>query len=782
LNSLRCLRWLLCCLVAACVPLSASPSVRSRDLRGTAVGVQVRGHVEDALGAVVADARIYLVAGVPVPGGPPDVGSVGRFADAAASGGLDGSLQSTPLDGSLQSTPLDGSLQTSPLAHGLRYPTGPLRPARILAESRSDLRGDFAIDAPKTGHFVLQVLGPGPDSLASREVVVQGATAALELGTIVLGRSWTVRGRVVLPPGRNPLEALVYVPGGDRWVRAGADGSFLLEGIAPGTTAVAAVADGLRPVVAPLRSTGGAVQQVGELVLEEPPPVISRLQPAVVAPGTEIQIEGNHFGAWRSIPWSLWVGDVRVPSARRLDNTRLAFTWPANLEGGPVKVEVGESRSNAATISVVASWSIEASTASLVPGDAWEPGLLLRDGKGHALPDAGVWNWASGSDWALREGGIWRARRPGVHVGAWSLGRWKVPLEARVSSHQAVLLLDGGRLEGGLTEGTVGVRLFQPAWVLPGPLGGWWFCDRRSGVRGRLPELSEIRHLDDEGHVRVVRAAAEGGGTRWTHAARVGRGVVIVDEDTRGLEIWQPEATQTLGVDVPAGTWTRLPSLPGLSSHDGLPGPIAWHPDWGLAQVYQSVNRWQLVRLDVDGQWHTEVVATGPTFPEPVESVLAPDQALVRAYSLAWTRAGTLLVGSLSRVWVWPLNPARAWGRAFVPGRLTSLVGHGGLEGGPVPREPEGVSLRVVSGLLPVGKDLWIADGNHGRLIVLDEDGHTYLAGGEGAQAPARYHARLLDQKWIRPGPLAQSDDGAMVMLDKIAGTLLRLVALAGAP
>ncbi|MEB3203747.1 MAG: carboxypeptidase-like regulatory domain-containing protein [Candidatus Sericytochromatia bacterium] len=777
---MKVLRWLLCCIVAACVSLGPSPSVRSADLRGATVGVRVRGHVEDAMGAAVADARIFLVAGVPVPDGPPDVGSVDRFADAATSGTLDGALQSTPLDGSLQSTPFDGALQTTPLAHGLRYPTGPLRPARVLTGSRSDLRGDFAIDVPKIGHFVLQVLGPERDSLASREVVVQGATATLELGTIVLGRPWTVRGRVVLPPGRNPQEALVYVPGGDRWVRPGAEGNFLLDGVAPGTAAVAAVADGLRPVVTPMRPTGGSVQQVGELVLVEPSPVIRRLQPEVVAPGTEVQIEGDHFGAWRSTPWSLWVGDVRVPSARRLDDTRLAFTWPANLEGGGVRVEVGEVRSRAATVSVVASWSIEASTASLTPGETWEPGLVLRDGKGHRLPDAGIWSWSSAPDWASREGGAWRAGRPGVHAGVWSLGGWKVPVEARVSSHQAGLLLDGGRVEGGLTEGTVGLRMFQPAWVLPGPHGGWWFCDRRSGVRGSLPELSEIRHLDGEGRVRVVRAAAEVGGSRWTHAARVGRGVVVVDENTRGLDIWQPEATRTLGVDVPAGVWTSLPSLPGLGSHDGLPGPIAWHPDWGLAQVYQSANRWQLVRLAVDGQWHTEALAIGPTFPEPTEPALAPDQALVRAYSLAWTSSGTLVVGTLSRVWAWPMVATRVCGRPVVPGRMTSLVGHGGLDGGPVPPEPDGVSLRVVSGLLPVGPDLWIADGNHGRLIVLDGDGHTYLAGGEGSQAPIRDYVRLLDQKWIRPGPLAQSDEGDIVMLDKVAGMLMRLVPTAG--
>jgi hypothetical protein len=211
---MKVLSWLLCWLVAACVSLGPSPSVRSPDLRGMDVGVRVRGHVEDAMGAAVADARIFLVAGVPVPDGPPDVGSAGRFADAATSGGLDGALQSTPLDGSLQSTPLDGSLQTSPLAHGLRYPTGPLRPARVLAESRSDLSGDFAIRAPKTGHFVLQVLGPERDSLASREVVVQGAKAALELGTIVLGRPWTVRGRVVPPPGTQSPGGSRVCPGG----------------------------------------------------------------------------------------------------------------------------------------------------------------------------------------------------------------------------------------------------------------------------------------------------------------------------------------------------------------------------------------------------------------------------------------------------------------------------------------------------------------------------------------------------------------------------------------
>lgn len=765
---------MLCALLAACLQLPVPRAPQATDVRGSALQTRIQGRVRDLRGSAVNLAKVYLIQGFSVPEGAPTSESLGGFVDAADPSGLDGALQSTPMDGSLQSTPLDGVLQTSPLA--LRYPVGPLVPVRILSATRSDAQGHFVLDAPRTGHFTLKVVGSEDGQVASRQIVLQGATATLDLGPVVLARTWTIRGQVAVPPGRRPEEVVVFLPGGDRWVRPGSDGFFTLAGVPPGTSAVAYIADGLPAQVRSLEAFEGPEVSLGEVILAEPPPRIRRVLPDVVAPGTEVTVEGDNFGSWSRRPWGLYVGDVQLSQARRLDDRHIRLVWPNLLATGPITVAVDGSRSEIATISVAASWSVDVPTASIALGEVWNPGLRVLDVGGRPLPDAGAWSWNGPADWAVLEDGGWRATVRGRHLGTWRLGSLMATADVRVSSHLAGILLEAPGAGTGQTEGRTGVRLFHPAWLLAGPDGGWWFCDRRSVSSVRLPELPEIRRLAPDGEVRVVRSAPDGAGVRWSHAARLGPGVVLVSESDRALEVWQPEATRVCGVDVQPASWTRLPAVPGLASHDGVPGPVAWHRDWGLAVAIQSVGRFELMRLSPEGQWSTLLLARGQTFPEPDLPVVAPEEALVRASALAWTEDGSLLVGSTARVWAWPRQDVRLWGRMCPAGRFTALVGHGGLDGGPVGVDPMAVSLRVVSGLALVGGDLWIADGNHGRLIVLESSGRTVLAGGEGERKPEGTYLPLLDQKWLRPGPLAVGPDGELAMLDRISGTLLRLV------
>ncbi|MEB3298899.1 MAG: hypothetical protein VKO21_05375 [Candidatus Sericytochromatia bacterium] len=763
--------------VVACLPPSSLLPERGT-VAAKAMAVDIRGVILDDNGRRISGAHVHLLLGLSVPDMPPEPADIERVvAPAPAGEPLDGSLQSTPLDGSLQSTPLDGGLQTTPLARPLRYPLGPLRVPKVVSSVLTDDQGRFRLEAPAPGHFSIQVLDPATGRVSAREVFLQASTSGIDIGSIHLGRPRTLKGRLSGPPGWDPSRALVFLPGGEVWVRPFKDGTFVLEGVPPGSPAVAAVAAGLLPAVLPLPTAAGEdVLEVADLRLLEPQPVLERVEPEVVAPGATVSVLGQAFGAWQGEPWQLMLDDVVLSDAVRMDDRRIDFIWPDELPGERLSLKVGNRRSEVLSVTAAASWSVLQATASLWPGEMWPPAIRVTDARGRQLSGAGSWTWWPHQDWARRAPEGLVAARPGLHHGRWRLGRWESTASVRVSTHVGRVILQPPGLVSGNLEGTADIRLFQPAWMLPAPEGsGWWFCDRRGVAAGSLQELSEIRWISREGIVRVVRSEPEGAGVRWTQAAACGRGVLVLEEQAKRFEVWQPEATRMLGVEVPPRTWTSLPELPESLRDGTLPGPMAWHPRWGLFATLQSSSVFRLLQLDEKGNWTVRVEALGPTYPEPTMPILAPNQAQLRAQSLMVTEEGDVLLGSTSRLWCWPRLEGVRWGRLLLPGRFTALLGDGTIDGGPVGHDPSAISVRVISGLALVGKDLWVADGNHHRLLALSPEGKVWQLGGGGWVRGGHQEHRLLDWRWLRPGPLANGPEGTVGLVERLGGRLLEI-------
>ena len=139
-----------------------------------------------------------------------------------------------------------------------------LAPPRAAASATTDADGRFAATAPGEGPFDLRATGAG-----LRTAVEQGVLAGAPR-TVVLSAGAAIEGRVVREDG-GPIAdlAVAAFPAGGSpasFARTGPDGGFLLDGLAPGASALVAAAAapdlavGIVPV--PAAGAGPAVEVI----------------------------------------------------------------------------------------------------------------------------------------------------------------------------------------------------------------------------------------------------------------------------------------------------------------------------------------------------------------------------------------------------------------------------------------------------------------------------------------------------------------------------------------
>ncbi len=271
--------------------------------------------------------------------------------------------------------------------------------ATAFQETVTDDQGAYAVPMSAGATVNIEVVA-GENLKAFKSSIAFGDRGA-ELGTLVVGPTGGISGRVALPVANQEYDLLgvdVFVPGSSYVAKSSRNGGYLLEGVAAGVFDVVAAKPGLGSgQILGVTVTGGVVQSVPDLVLELRPPKISALTPANGGPGTEVEIRGADFGAATQDPFRVTFNGSAAVGARRLGDGTIEASVPDGATSGNALVTVGDIDSNAKLFRVIRWLRPSSSDLEILLGQAATLSVSATDDRGAPVPDPAVrWTAAGG--------------------------------------------------------------------------------------------------------------------------------------------------------------------------------------------------------------------------------------------------------------------------------------------------------------------------------------------------------------------------------------------------
>lgn len=345
-------------------------------------------------------------------------------------------------------------VRVTPLPIGVVSHEGAALRALLQAE---DAEGRATTDA--SGQFVLKVPDDRPFNLEASlggelKAIRQSLRAADGAAFMQLAPVGGLAGRVTAPDakGVTDLEGVdVFIPGTGYAAKTDASGAFTMAQLPAGEFVLVARKDGLgRASLGGVRVPPGGTGVAPELALRVDAPVITAMVPAIGAPGLEVELHGDGFGATSGAPFQLTMGGLVVARAERLDNRTLRVTLPANSASGDLALAVGG----------VAGPPIHAAIArTLVPLPGRDALLqheqlpvraLALDADGRALGEVPAAFRASG-DGAALEAGVLQAAGAGQAVVSCTFGGLdaSVTLPVRPVIGEVSVVYDGAEVTPG---------------------------------------------------------------------------------------------------------------------------------------------------------------------------------------------------------------------------------------------------------------------------------------------------------------------------------------------
>lgn len=689
----------------------------------------------------------------------------------SAAGSLDGTTQTTPvvgrvedaqgkpvagatvvayvapqlaLEGVTQTTPFDGTTQTTPL------------------ETRTDEQGKFGFANPPTGTVTFEAAARGQKAIRMSVQVVKDRT--LDLGVLRLAQTGALRGRVIVPEGESPFGIDIFVPGTRIVGKTDESGAYVLTDVAPAAYRVAATKERYARAVSPeVELQAGQTAMVPDLVLTPDFPVLSSLSAPALAVGQTLTLRGEGFGHGRNLPFEVLIGTLKVSDVQRISDTEIRAVVPAEAANGLVSVVVNGVASPGRPFKVIRSLQIEPSAIEAKIGTPRQLEIRTLDADGQPIAGAPLEAVISPPDLGSLTGGAFTATAPGTGSLAVSLGNltataslatgyYFVRQIASVSQPRQMAYLGGILNVVRGPAGTVG-RLEDGNYV------PWIGQNTAPGdVNSPSGTLAADFKLESPEGLR-----SDGAGNLYLYD---GSGRVLVYPAADGMLFGKPvQSGRIYNLRGPEPGGTEPPPLIGGLARDG---------DSLLVAVDGVVKK-----LGPDGS--VSPVLGGGTAIDDGTGIEPLQVALDNPSALALDRAGNVLVGDASRVWMLCRQSGQYFGRSLTAGKVYILAGSGQSGNGPDGPARE-VALKQITGLLSTSSGLLLADFYNHRVRRLDPDGtlRTVVGGGTVKLGAVDFSSTpILGSRAGSPlGPwdiIPAPDGSVLISLASTVGKIVRL-------
>ncbi|HEY9899923.1 MAG TPA: carboxypeptidase regulatory-like domain-containing protein [Pantanalinema sp.] len=608
---------------------------------------------------------------------------------------------------------------------------GTAAPSRPPALARTDADGTFVLSDPPLGSVAVEAEGAaGMKALKTGIAVAEGAQ--IELGTLTLRPTGTVRGRVTTADGGSMLGTDVFIPGTDYLGRTDAEGSYALTGVPEGSLAIAAMRPRYRPrVVEGLQLAPGAELIAPVLELSLDAPVLSALTPDHGGPGAIVRLSGENFGASEHRVLQVSFDDTLAVTVRRLGDTLIEAVVPPGATSGDVVVRTDGIASEGRPFRVLSSIVVEPPYAGLFAGARQAYRAVARDTTGTVVPGARL-DWelgspalakldADGSLTSLSPGWSEVRARSGTVTGLAAVGitPYRQVLERKIDAPPGGLWLD---LAHG-PDGSTYLCDWQASRILRLDGGSTAQVVAGTGTAGSSPDGTPaqsalLNHpygiaLDSEGTLYIaeneghrLRAIPARDTTLFGIPMQTGRVYTIAGTGTKGYNGDGPDAR------------TRQLSSPGglLLERDG-------------SVLFTDTKNARIRRLTLDGA--LETVLGGGARPVTSAGIEAASYGEPIRSSLALDASGNIAFADGYRMLVLCRSAGRFLGRDMTPGMAYPVAGYvkAGFNG-----DGRGLStlLSAPTGMTftPQG-ELLFCDSGGSLLRVLRADGEVRTLAGQ---------------------------------------------------
>lgn len=331
-------------------------------------------------------------------------------------GALDGVSQTIPLiSGRLldpQGNPVSGAtIRAYSAPYRVAGATPPTQPA-VVATTDED--GGFVLTDPPKGSIAVEAREAGSRKALKTGIAIAQGTQ-LELGTLTLRPTGTIRGQVTIGDGTDLLGTEVFIPGTDYLAKTDASGRYTFTEVPEGSHALAAMRPRYRPrVIEGLQLAPGTELEAPVLALSLDAPVLKVLSPAHGGPGATIRLEGENFGATEHRVLQVSFDDTLAVSVRRVRDTVIEAVVPPGATSGQVVVRSDGIASEGLPFRVLASLELDPPYAGLYVGECQTFRVTATDTTGAQVP-APVVSWELGTPalGSLDSSGQFAAREDG---------------------------------------------------------------------------------------------------------------------------------------------------------------------------------------------------------------------------------------------------------------------------------------------------------------------------------------------------------------------------------
>lgn len=389
-------------------------------------------------------------------------------------------------------------------------PTGRRVLDQAPLHTTTDAEGHFTLALPAGVHANIE-------AAASQDVkAIQldaTGTAGLTLNLDYVG---SIAGKVVPPKGSTATDLVgvdVFVPGTSYAAKTDGAGHYVMDGVPSGTFTLYAQHTGLGSATASgVKVAPKATTSAPDLLLSLALPTIVSIDPAIAAPGSQVTLKGQNFGATQGSPFTVTVAGLAVAQPTRVNDQTIQFKLPPTAQGGAVVVTVDGVPGPSATLGVASKLSIATAIHDLWVGAKLPLHVLLPGGDGKPL--AAMPGWASdGPAVDVDASGTAVAKAAGSATISASLGSLTDHVTLTVHDAPFVATVAGsGRADTHDFADGVGTqaRFNGPAGVAVGPDGTIYVADAGNNT---------IRRVTPDGVVTTLAGTPPAPGTATTGPA-----------------------------------------------------------------------------------------------------------------------------------------------------------------------------------------------------------------------------------------------------------------------
>jgi hypothetical protein len=357
--------------------------------------------------------------------------------------------------------------------------------AQVASPLKTDAAGRFSVTVPGKAAVVVEAIGS--EQLKALAPNVRAGSGELRLQLAPTG---TLAGRVSVPdqPAISDLTGVdVFIPGTTYLAKCDAAGAFTIAGVPSGDFVLVAQRENLGHASAVVHVRPNEKTTVQTLALGRTRPFIAAAVPPIAAPGIEVEIHGDGFGATTGANLQLSLAGTLLVQTQRINDHTLRVTLPATAVSGDLNVVVGGVAGAPLPYAVAKRLVPLPGRDSLLKGESLALEALAVDANDHPLGDVPA-TWSATGDGSEVNAGRAIAHASGTSTLTCTLGALSgsvtLPIRAAVAI-PGVLYDHAERAFNGLTFDPHTQKLFSVDLGTEGTTGGVTTLDA-AGILGAV--------------------------------------------------------------------------------------------------------------------------------------------------------------------------------------------------------------------------------------------------------------------------------------------------------